>query len=194
VEGMNGEDTDITLAMANLGYRNVSDPKAKFFTETPDTVAFLREQRTRWFRSLYHVVAHNRASLFANGSIIGCLVLPFTLLNGARRAMMAPLLIYGVLVFTLYGGVYAHPGFATVVAVVLGMPFILAITVLLVWRRLDLMWVLPLYMGFRFLRSYYTLGSTLSLIYPAKAADRAAAAGKPRFNGGPAAGNSGDGR
>jgi len=65
------------------------------------------------------------------------------------------------------------------------MPFILAITVLLIWRRLDLLWVLPLYMGFRFLRSYYTLGSTLSLIYPAKAEDRAVVAGKPRFDGGP---------
>ncbi|MFW6413578.1 MAG: glycosyltransferase family 2 protein, partial [Oceanicaulis sp.] len=64
VEGMNGEDTDITLAMTSLGYRMVSDPKAKFYTETPDTVAFLREQRTRWFRSLYHVTAHNRSVLF----------------------------------------------------------------------------------------------------------------------------------
>ena len=181
VEGMNGEDTDITLAMANLGYRNVSDPKAKFYTETPDTVAFLREQRTRWFRSLYHVTAHNRATLFRNGSIIGCVSLPFTLLNGARRAMMAPLLIYGALVLVLYGQIYAHPSFATVVAVILGMPFVLAVTVLLIWRRLDLLWVLPLYMGFRFLRSYYTLGSTLSLIYPAKKEDRAFKAGKPRF-------------
>ncbi|MFP4518830.1 MAG: glycosyltransferase [Oceanicaulis sp.] len=182
VEGMNGEDTDITLAMASLGYRNVSDPRAVFYTETPDTVAFLREQRTRWFRSLYHVVAHNRSVLFRNGSIIGCVSLPFTLLNGARRAMMAPLLIYGALVLVLYGGVYAHPSFATVVAVVLGMPFVLAITVLLIWRRVDLLWVLPLYMGFRFLRSYYTLGSTLSLIYPANKADRAFHAGKPRFD------------
>lgn len=181
VEGMNGEDTDITLAMANLGYRNVSDPRARFYTETPDTVAFLREQRTRWFRSLYHVTAHNRATLFRNGSIIGCVSLPFTLLNGARRAMMAPLLIYGALVLILYGQIYAHPSFATVVAVVLGMPFVLAVTVLLIWRRLDLLWVLPLYMGFRFLRSYYTLGSTLSLIYPAKKEDRAFKAGKPRF-------------
>lgn len=179
-EGMNGEDTDITLAMTSLGYRMVSDPKAKFYTETPDTVAFLREQRTRWFRSLYHVTAHNRSVLFRNGSIIGNVVLPFTLLNGARRAMMAPLLIYGLIVFTLFGGVYAHPGFATVVAVVLGMPFVLAFVVLAIWRRLDLLPVLPLYMGFRFLRSYYTLGSTLSLIYPGKAGERAFQARKPR--------------
>ena len=92
-EGMNGEDTDITLAMASIGYRNVSEPRAKFFTETPDTLAFLREQRTRWFRSLYHVTAHNRSALFANGSVIGNVSLPFTLLNGARRAMMTPLLV-----------------------------------------------------------------------------------------------------
>jgi hypothetical protein len=36
-------------------------------------------------------------------------------------------------------------------------------------------------MGFRFLRSYYTLGSTLSLIYPANRQERAFKAGKPRF-------------
>lgn len=179
-EGMNGEDTDITLAMTSLGYRMVSDPKARFYTETPDTLAFLREQRTRWFRSLYHVTAHNRSVLFRNGSIIGNVVLPFTLLNGARRAMMAPLLIYGIIVFVLFGGIYAHPGFATVVAVVLGMPFVLAFAVLTVWRRLDLLPVLPLYMGFRFLRSYYTLGSTLSLIYPKTKAEKAFEAQKPR--------------
>lgn len=179
-EGMNGEDTDITLAMASIGYRNVSEPRAKFFTETPDTLAFLREQRTRWFRSLYHVVAHNRSALFANGSVIGNVSLPFTLLNGARRAMMTPLLIYGLIVFFIFGGVYGHPHFATVVAVVLGMPFVLATTVLAIWRRLDLLWVLPLYMGFRFLRSYYTLGSTLSLIYPDDKAERAFKAKKPR--------------
>lgn len=166
VEGMNGEDTDITLRIANLGYRNVSDPAVKFKTETPDTLAFLREQRTRWFRSLYHVVAHNRSSLFVNGSVIGAVMLPFTLLNGARRAMMTPLLIYGLVTFFVFGGIYAHPDFATLVALVLGMPFVLAITVLIVWRRFDLMVHMPLYMGFRFLRSYYTLGSVLSLVYP----------------------------
>jgi cellulose synthase/poly-beta-1,6-N-acetylglucosamine synthase-like glycosyltransferase len=179
-EGMNGEDTDITLAMASIGYRNVSEPRALFYTETPDTLAFLREQRTRWFRSLYHVVAHNRSALFTNGSVIGNVSLPFTLLNGARRAMMAPLLIYGLVVFFIFGGVYGHPGFATVVAVVLGMPFVFAAFVLTIWRRLDLLWVLPLYMGFRFLRSYYTLGSTLSLIYPKTKDERRFEAQKPR--------------
>lgn len=180
-EGMNGEDTDITLRMTSIGYRMVSDPTAKFYTETPDTLAFLREQRTRWFRSLYHVTAHNRRMLFANGAVIGCVVLPFTLLNGARRAMMAPLLIYGLIVFFVFGGVYGHPSFATVVAVVLGMPFVLALTVLVIWRRFDLIPILPLYMGFRFLRSYYTLGSTLSLIYPASRAERAFEARTPRL-------------
>jgi len=179
-EGMNGEDTDITLRMTSIGFRMVSDPKAKFYTETPDTLAFLREQRTRWFRSLYHVTAHNRDMLFSQGSVIGNVVLPFTLLNGARRAMMAPLLIYGLIVFFLFGGVYSHPGFATVVAVVLGMPFVLSLSVLVVWRRWDLLPILPLYMGFRFLRSYYTLGSTLSLIYPDDASGRAFNAAKPR--------------
>ncbi|MEO1038518.1 MAG: glycosyltransferase [Pseudomonadota bacterium] len=181
-EGMNGEDTDITLRMTTLGSRMVADPTAKFYTETPDSLAFLREQRTRWFRSLYHVTAHNRSVLFSRASIIGSLILPFTLLNGARRAMMAPLLIFGMIVFFIYGGEYIHPNFATVVAVVLGMPFVMALTVILVWRRFDLLIYVPLYMGFRFLRSYYTLGSTLSLIYP-RDGDKRFRAGMPRANG-----------
>ena len=95
VEEMNGEDTDIVLRMTNLGFRAVSDPRVKFRTEVPDSMEFLREQRTRWFRSLYHVSAHNRAMLFQGNLITGAVVLPFTLINGARRAMMAPLAIYG---------------------------------------------------------------------------------------------------
>lgn len=178
-EEMNGEDTDIVLRMTNLGYRAVSDPSARFRTEVPETIAHLREQRTRWFRSLYHVTAHNRAMLFQGNLITGAVVLPFTLMNGARRAMMAPLAIYGALLFFVFGGIYDHPHLVTVIAVLLGMPFVMSCLVVLFWRRPDLLFYMPLYMGFRLLRSYYTLGAILTLVYPLKASDRAFHPPKP---------------
>ena len=172
VEEMNGEDTDIVLRMTNLGYRAVSDPRVKFRTEVPDSMDFLREQRTRWFRSLYHVSAHNRSMLFQGNLITGAVVLPFTLINGARRAMMAPLAIYGAVLFFLYGGIYDHPHLTTVLAVMFGMPFIMACAVVAFWRRPDLILYMPAYMAFRLLRSYYTLGATLTLVYPGSAKER----------------------
>jgi hypothetical protein len=117
--------------------------------------------------------------LFKGNLITGALVLPFTLLNGARRAMMAPLMIYGVIMYFIFGGIYEHPNLTTVAAVLVGMPFLMACTVLILWRRIDLLAYMPVYMGFRLLRSYYTLGATLTLIYPGKASDRAFDAPKP---------------
>lgn len=178
-EEMNGEDTDVVLRITNLGFRAVSDPRAVFRTEVPEDLTHLREQRTRWFRSLYHITAHNRAMLFKGNLITGALVLPFTLLNGARRAMMAPLMIYGAIMFFIFGGIYEHPNLTTVAAVLVGMPFLMACTILILWRRIDLIAYMPVYMGFRLLRSYYTLGATLTLIYPDKASDRAFEAPKP---------------
>lgn len=184
-EEMNGEDTDIVLRMTNLGYRAVSDPRARFRTEVPESIHHLREQRTRWFRSLYHVTSHNRDMLFRGDLVTGAVVLPFTLLNGARRAMMAPLAIYGALLFFVFGGIYDHPHLVTVIAVLLGMPFVMSVLVSILWGRLDLLPYMPLYMGFRLLRSYYTLGAILTLVYPLRGRDRAFVPPKPLANGMP---------
>ena len=117
--------------------------------------------------------------LFQGNLITGAVVLPFTLMNGARRAMMAPLAIYGALLFFVFGGIYDHPHLVTVIAVLLGMPFVMSCLVVLFWRRPDLLFYMPLYMGFRLLRSYYTLGAILTLVYPLKASDRAFHPPKP---------------
>lgn len=178
-EEMNGEDTDIVLRMTNLGFRAVSDPRIRFKTEVPESMVHLREQRTRWFRSLYHVTAHNRSILFEGRTITGAVVLPFTLMNGARRAMMAPLAIFGAILYFVYGGVYLHPEVQTVLAVLLGMPFVMACVVVTLWGRPDLVLYMPFYMGFRLLRSYYTLGAVLTLVYPDRASDRAFEAPMP---------------
>lgn len=165
-EGMNGEDTDIVLRMNAAGYKVISDPTAIFYSETPASIAHLREQRLRWFRSIYHITAHNRLLLFNPRLITGSIVLPFMLMSAARRAMLAPLVIYCLIVWALFQDTYVHLYIQAALAMIFGMPLIMAVFVCLLWRRFDALIYIPLYLAFRLLRSYFTLASALTLIYP----------------------------
>ncbi|MEE2056768.1 glycosyltransferase [Rhodococcus artemisiae] len=165
VEGMNGEDTDICLRMNSAGYHTVSDPKAIYYSETPMSYAHLREQRIRWFRSIYHITAHNRDALLYPRSMAGTFVLPFQLVNAARRAMLAPVLIYAVLVEVVFRSTFGDLRWQPVVATILGMQMLLAFIVCFMWWRRSVRHI-PAYLLFRFLRSYFTIGAALSLVFP----------------------------
>ncbi len=166
-EGMNGEDTDLVLRISNLGYDVIVDPRAKYYSEVPDTYAHLREQRLRWFRSLYHITAHNRTSLFNPRLVTGSVVLPFMLVNAARRAMLAPLMLFALLVYLLFGPLYTNLNIGPILAVMFGMPLCMSIAVSLLWRRIDALPFIPLYLVFRILRGYFTLASVLTLTFQA---------------------------
>ncbi|WP_245688063.1 glycosyltransferase [Rhodococcus phenolicus] len=165
VEGMNGEDTDICLRMDSAGYHTVADPKALYYSETPRSYAHLREQRIRWFRSIYHITAHNRGTLLDRRSMAGAFVLPFQLINSARRAMLVPILIYAVLVEGVFRSTFDYLRWQPVVATILGMQMTLALLVCFFWWRRSVRHV-PAYLLFRLLRSYFTIGAVLSLVFP----------------------------
>ncbi|EGD53408.1 glycosyltransferase [Gordonia neofelifaecis] len=165
VQGMNGEDTDICMRLAAAGYHSVADPKAVYYSETPASYAHLREQRTRWFRSIYHLTARNRGMLFDGATMVGTFVLPFNLVNAARRAMLAPLLLYALIAYTVFGSTFPTMQWQPVVATLLGMSMILTVIVCLIYRPSSVRFI-PYYLGFRVLRSYFTLASALTLIYP----------------------------
>jgi len=165
VEGMNGEDTDICMRMDAAGYHALAEPTAIYYSETPASYAHLREQRTRWFRSIYHLTAHNRGILFDRHSITGALVLPFMLANAARRGMLAPILTFAVFVDIIFRATFDWLPWRPVIATVLGMPMIVAIAVCLLWRRPDAVRYIPAYLCFRVVRSYFTLSAALSLVY-----------------------------
>lgn len=165
-EGMNGEDTDIVLRMNAAGYRVVSDPKAVYYSETPISFSHLREQRLRWFRSIYHISAHNQLVLFDPRLITGTVVLPFMLLSAARRAMLSPLLIYCALTYLLFDDSYTHLMIQAALALMMGMPLMMAVIVCILLRRFDAIPHIPAYLCFRMLRSYFTLASVLTLVYP----------------------------
>jgi len=163
--GINGEDTDIALRIGESGYHLVVDPEATYISEVPRTFRHLREQRHRWFRSVFHVAARNRNCLFPRRpSSRGWLVLPYMLINSARRAMALPLLLFA----SLYLAFLPHERESTitaaaVIALLLGAPFLNAIVAIIVNHRLKAAAFLGPYIFFRMLRSYFTLEALLSL-------------------------------
>lgn len=197
VQGMNGEDTDICLRLDSAGYHTVADPTAIYYSETPLSYAHLREQRTRWFRSIYHITAHNRSTLFDHRSMTGTFVLPFQLVNAARRAMLAPLLMFALIAEAAFHATFLSMAWQPVVATVLGMPMVVTVCVCLAIRPSAVKFV-PAYLCFRVLRSYFTLAAALSLRYPPmhphrpaasrpRAPGRRASRGRPRHRGRPRA-------
>ena len=61
------EDTDLTLALLQAGRRVVYEPRARALTESPETLAGLLRQRTRWMHGyLACIWKHRRAFLRAD--------------------------------------------------------------------------------------------------------------------------------
>lgn len=162
--GMNGEDTDVSLRIAELGYRTLVDQRITYISEVPTSFAHLREQRLRWFRSVYHVSARAHSLISSsNFSVRGKLVLPYMLLNTARRAMMIPLVVFGLLQLLVTSGSIALPHWQAIAAVLVGSPMLAATFAILVNMRPGALLSLPAYILFRALRSWYTLESALSI-------------------------------
>lgn len=166
VTGMNGEDTDVAVRIGESGYRTVGDPSVIYISEVPLSYRHLREQRLRWFRSIYHVTARNRTYLDGwRLSVRGKVVLPFMLINSARRAMMVPLAIYGFLYLAL---AFEPEGVLTlqaVIAVLIGAPALMAAFAALANGRPAALLGLPEYILFRIVRAYLTLESVLSIAF-----------------------------
>ncbi|MEP0520120.1 MAG: glycosyltransferase [Hyphomicrobiales bacterium] len=162
--GMNGEDTDMSLAIGELGYRVKIDPAVQFVSEVPATFKHLREQRMRWFRSVYHVSARNADYLERWWpSVRGKLMLPFMLINSARRAMMLPLVCFGLIEYLTKFDSASALVWQAILAVIIGMPALMAVFACLLNARPSALLYLPEYILFRALRSYFTLESLLSI-------------------------------
>ncbi|MCL3837114.1 glycosyltransferase [Aeromicrobium duanguangcaii] len=162
-EGINGEDTDLCMRLNALGYLCLADPRVRYLTETPHTWAHMREQRLRWFRSTYHVASHHRRTLLRAHSMAGVFVLPFALFNSARRALLAPLLLFAVLVFAVFPNTFSGLRWQPVLAMIVGLPALVAVAVCVMNRQPRALLYVPEYLVFRIIRSYFTLGAVLSL-------------------------------
>ncbi len=164
VAGMNGEDTDISLRAGESGYKLLVDPSVRYISEVPATYKHMREQRTRWFRSVFHISARCRDLIYApQASIRGKVTLPYMLVNSARRAMMIPLVLFGVIeYFTVYDS-FNILAWQSLVAVFIGAPAIMATLCACLLRRPLAVLFLPEYLVLRVLRAYFTLEAMLSI-------------------------------
>ncbi len=162
--GMNGEDTDISLRIAELGYHSLVDERVRYVSEVPTSFAHLREQRLRWFRSVYHVSARASSLIVSRRiTIRGKLILPYMLLNNARRAMMVPLLVFGLLE-AIFSHNTSYPlDWHAVLAVLLGAPLLNAVLAIVLSKEPRAFLSLPPYVFFRTLRAWYTLESALTI-------------------------------
>lgn len=172
VEGMNGEDTDISLRIGELGFHSVVDPKLRYVSEVPSSYSHMREQRMRWFRSIYHISSRCRDLIYGGGKTLrGKVILPYMLINSARRAMLVPLIIFGSLEWGLGFNANSPIVWQSIVAVTTGAPAIMAIVASLLNGVPKGVLALPEYLIFRVLRAYFTLESMLSILIDVRAED-----------------------
>lgn len=165
VSGMNGEDTDISVRIGELGYYVYTDPKVRYLSEVPNTYMHMREQRMRWFRSVYHVTSRNRRMLFGpDWTLRGKLIMPFMLVNSARRAMMIPLLIFGTIHWMAGLNAGSTLEWPFLLAVLIGSPALMTVLAAIVNGMPGTLLGLPGYLLFRAMRSYFTLESMLSIV------------------------------
>lgn len=170
VQGMNGEDTDMSVRIGEMGYALIVDPEVRYVSEVPSTYAHMREQRMRWFRSVYHISSRCRDMIFSpRATVRGKIVLPYMLINSGRRAMMVPLILFALIEF--FGGFHTlNPlQIQAVIAVTVGAPALIALFATLVNGEVRAVLFLPEYLLFRILRALFTLESMLSISIKAKA-------------------------
>jgi cellulose synthase/poly-beta-1,6-N-acetylglucosamine synthase-like glycosyltransferase len=165
VEGMNGEDTDISLRIGELGFHSVVDPKIRYISEVPSSYGHMREQRMRWFRSVFHISSRCRDLIYSKQlTLRGKVILPYMLVNSARRAMLMPLIIFGTIEYGFGFNPDTPIVWQAVVAVGVGAPALMAVLTCLINGMPRATLALPEYLVFRLLRAYFTLESMLSIL------------------------------
>ena len=164
-EGVNGEDADMTVRVGRLGYRIVSDPSVRAYTEMPTTFAYLREQRMRWARGTYHMLARNKSGIVMLQGLRCVWMLPWAAFIMFRRLMVVPFGAAAV-VLILMSRVRTPPQeVAAGGAILLGVQLVqMAVCMLLVGDR-RLIASIPSYLIFRLIVSFFALETLLSLAF-----------------------------
>lgn len=164
-EGVNGEDADITVRVGRLGYRVISDWRVKTYTDVPHNLSQLREQRMRWSRGLYHMISRNRSAIWMRQGIRGIWMLPWATFMMFRKLMLVPFAVAAVALIIAHPSTLPLHEVAAAGAIVIGIQLLQMSVVVLVYRQPGLLAVLPSYMVFRLIVTYYALETLLTLAF-----------------------------
>lgn len=162
-KGVNGEDADMTVRMGRLGYRIISDPTIHAFTEVPESLAHLREQRMRWARGMFHMAARNRSTITMRQGPRGLLLLPWALWSAARKAMLMPALACLAVVSVIDPSALSLAELAAIGTLVVAVQVLVMMAILIAFRQWAALFFAPTYLLFRLMLIYFCLESFLSL-------------------------------
>lgn len=164
VSGMNGEDTDLTLQLGQLGYRAVVDPAIVSYEDVPSTLSEFCSQRLRWNRAGIQVMArHSPLSAGESSPRTWFLFLRTGMIRVA--SLLRPLAyIHAAQVVIFVPGLRREVGFVGLLYLLGALPCLIPIVVLSVrhgqWTKLG--WMLCWY-PFSLLRRVIVLESILTL-------------------------------
>jgi cellulose synthase/poly-beta-1,6-N-acetylglucosamine synthase-like glycosyltransferase len=164
-EGVNGEDADVTVRVGRLGYRIVADWRVRTYTDVPRNLSQLREQRMRWSRGLYHMIGRNRSAISMGQGVRGIWMLPWASFMMFRKLMLVPFAVAAAAMIIAQPSTLPLHEIAAAGAVVIGVQLVQMIAVVLYYRQPGLVMVLPSYLVFRLIVTYYALETLLTLAF-----------------------------
>ncbi|MDQ2811062.1 MAG: glycosyltransferase [Actinomycetota bacterium] len=163
-EGMNGEDSDLTMQIGRLGYRVVVDPRIRSYEDVPRNVGEFVEQRTRWARASFHVYARH---VPLRSGLAGPRVWFWTVRRGFSWFSLQAGLVAPVFMLEL---VLTHPSYRQNVITFLmlyaaggAVPLAVSLPLAIKHRYWGSILWLPTWFAYAFLRRLATLEAVISL-------------------------------
>jgi cellulose synthase/poly-beta-1,6-N-acetylglucosamine synthase-like glycosyltransferase len=162
-EGILGEDSDITVRVGRLGYRIVSDPMIRVYSEQPQNLRALREQRMRWSCGLFHMIGRNRSTIFHLQGLRGAWTLPWACFVTFRKLMLIPFAIAAAGLIVVGHSFFPLREIAAAGAVTLGAQLIVMAVVVALLAGPAWIISLPSYIVFRLIVTYFALETLFTI-------------------------------
>jgi cellulose synthase/poly-beta-1,6-N-acetylglucosamine synthase-like glycosyltransferase len=162
-EGMLGEDADITVRVGRLGYRIISDPMIKVFSEQPQNLRELREQRMRWSFGLFHMISRNRSAIWGLQGLRGVWTLPWACFVMFRKLMLIPFAAAALGLIIMDDSLLPLREIAAAGAIALGAQLVVMGVVITVLGGPARIISLPSYVVFRLIVTYFALETLLTV-------------------------------
>jgi cellulose synthase/poly-beta-1,6-N-acetylglucosamine synthase-like glycosyltransferase len=162
-EGMLGEDADITVRVGRLGYKIVSDPRIKVFSEQPQNFRELREQRMRWSGGMFHMIGRNRSAIYRCQGLRGVWTLPWGCFVMFRKLLLIPFAVAALGLIIIGHSFLPIHEVAAAGAIILGAQLAIMGLVVSILGGPSLLLSLPGYMVFRLIVTYFALETLLTI-------------------------------
>jgi cellulose synthase/poly-beta-1,6-N-acetylglucosamine synthase-like glycosyltransferase len=162
-EGMLGEDADITVRVGRLGYQIVSDPAIKVYSEQPQNLRELREQRMRWSGGLFHMIGRNRSTMSHLQGLRGVWTLPWACFVMFRKLILIPFALAALGLVIVGHSFFPVREVAAAGAITLGVQLIVMAVVVTLLAGPSHIVSLPSYIVFRLIVTYFALETLLTV-------------------------------